>query len=92
MESKSNTRLKRTTPAQYELLLNFVEENRILLHGKTKPQESDMIKKLWEKFAAYINPLGLGPVKLAHQWKNVSKILVIFNNKLRINNICGKLL
>lgn len=71
-------RLKRTTAAQYETLLKFVEENKILLHGKTKPQESDMIKKLWEKFAAHINALGLGPVKLAHQWKNVSTAASLF--------------
>ena len=64
-------RLKRTTSAQYEELLSFVEHHKVLLHGKTSPQDVGVIKKLWQQFADHVNALGLGPCKTAEQWKKV---------------------
>lgn len=66
------SRLKRTTNKQYEVLLDFVENNKILVHGKTRPAEADTVKKLWETFAQNINSLGIGPCKTGDQWKRVS--------------------
>lgn len=72
MECSNNRRLKRTTAAQYERMVDFVGENKILLHGKTKPAEAELVKQLWKKFADEVNALAIGPVKNPQQWKNVS--------------------
>lgn len=65
-------RLQRTTTQQYEGLLNFVKENRILLTGKTKPSEVGKINNMWQKCANHINCQGLGPEKTGSQWRKVS--------------------
>lgn len=46
-------RLQKTTKKQYEEILRFISENRIILTSKTKPLEAKKIKILWEKFAEY---------------------------------------
>lgn len=56
MEAK---RLKKTTVTQYEELLQRLEKNKILIHGKTKPSEVGQVKKLWDEFAKNVNSLGI---------------------------------
>lgn len=65
-------RLPKTTQVQYEELLEFIKNNKIILSGKTKPLEGKKISILWEQFAAEVNCKGCGPSKTAEQWRNVS--------------------
>lgn len=65
-------RLQRTTTQQYEELLHYIKENRILLTGKTKPSEAGKINTLWQKCANHINSQGIGPEKTGNQWRKVS--------------------
>lgn len=64
-------RLPKTTKMQYEELLNFVEQNKILLRGKITASKADKIEKLWQEFAVKINAKGLGAPKTARQWRKV---------------------
>lgn len=65
-------RLQKTTRRQYEELLDFVSENKIILTGKTKPLESKKIDLLWSNFTEEINSKGFGVAKTVDQWRHVS--------------------
>ncbi|KAK5646816.1 hypothetical protein RI129_005280 [Pyrocoelia pectoralis] len=64
-------RLSKTSYKQYEELLNFVVQNKIILSGKTKPLEAKKIESLWTEFAIHINGLGYGTQKTPQQWRHV---------------------
>ncbi|XP_044735779.1 uncharacterized protein LOC123297994 [Chrysoperla carnea] len=64
-------RLPKTTRKQYVELLNFVENNRILLKSKYGPREIYNVDVLWKQFETHINQLGLGPTKTARQWRKI---------------------
>lgn len=75
-------RLAKTTHRQYEELLNFIKNNKIILTGKTKPLEAKKIMSLWHEFAINVNSLGIGPQKTGEQWRHVSTY-----NNIPISNI-----
>lgn len=64
-------RLQKTTRRQYEELLDFVETNKIIIHGKSKPHEAKKVCELWKSFAMKNNSAGYGPEKTAEQWRKV---------------------
>ncbi|KAK4881721.1 hypothetical protein RN001_005040 [Aquatica leii] len=68
---KMSKRQKKTTRFQYEELIVFVGSNKVLLHGKTKPLEANIIKNLWQTFATKMTLLSGGAMKSADQWKKI---------------------
>lgn len=73
-------RLCKTSHKQYEELLNFVKNNKVILSGKTKPLETRKIVNLWSDFAAHINSLGYGPQKTGEQWRHVSTAITVMSS------------
>lgn len=71
-------RQKKTSRKQYEEMLGFIENNnKILVHGKTNPQNAKTVDTLWDSFALKVNALGYGAPKSGAQWRKVSKIKLI---------------
>lgn len=61
-------RSQKTTTAQFEQLLNFVESYKDVLC--TNSNNSRKLK-LWQTFATEVNSKYLGPPKTAEQWRKV---------------------
>ncbi|CAG9857270.1 unnamed protein product [Phyllotreta striolata] len=68
MEKK---RCPKTTKSQYLLLLEFLQDNRIIITGKTAPQDRLEIEQLWKEFANRVNSKPVGPPKTWEQWRQV---------------------
>lgn len=68
-------RLSKTTQKQYEILLNFLKNNIIVLRKNNNARNQIKISQLWDAFAEEINSLGVGPKKTTEQWRNVSMFL-----------------
>uniref|UniRef100_A0A6P7H2J5 Regulatory protein zeste n=1 Tax=Diabrotica virgifera virgifera TaxID=50390 RepID=A0A6P7H2J5_DIAVI len=64
-------RSKKTQRAQYENLINFLENNPVLVTGKTRSSDPNKISNLWQAFANAENARGNGPPKTADQWKKI---------------------
>lgn len=73
---KGRCRLIKTTRLQYDYLLDFLRNNKILLAKKTTASEQIKISHLWKKFAAEINSKSIGAPKTPDQWKNVGIIFL----------------
>lgn len=71
MENVNKSRMSKTTRPQYECLLGFLQNNKILLSGKTAPSEQKKISTLWHEFAVDVNSKCIGASKTAEQWKKV---------------------
>ncbi|XP_018572084.1 uncharacterized protein LOC108911592 [Anoplophora glabripennis] len=54
---------------QLNYMVDFITLLKILLHGKTKPSEANIIEKLWDELTTALNALGSGPSKTKLQWK-----------------------
>jgi hypothetical protein len=65
-------RSSRTTQEQYSIILNFLEENKIMLLGKTPITEKKVIDNLWHDLATQLNE-SRGLNKTVEQWKRVNK-------------------
>ncbi|KAF5287572.1 hypothetical protein FQA39_LY15901 [Lamprigera yunnana] len=67
----TNIAKKKTSVEQLNILVDFLGENQVLLHGKTTPSEADrnIIDQLWEEVSGTLNSCGSGPIKLSAQWK-----------------------
>uniref|UniRef100_A0A6P7GJ24 Regulatory protein zeste n=1 Tax=Diabrotica virgifera virgifera TaxID=50390 RepID=A0A6P7GJ24_DIAVI len=52
-------------------MAEFVTQNKILVHGKTKPSEASnkTMEKLWDELTLTLNSMGCGPSKTKMQWK-----------------------
>ncbi|XP_072386369.1 uncharacterized protein [Diabrotica undecimpunctata] len=52
-------------------MVEFVTQNKILVHGKTKPSEASnkIVEKLWDELTLNLNSMGCGPSKNKQQWK-----------------------
>ncbi|GLV37565.1 hypothetical protein CBL_20377 [Carabus blaptoides fortunei] len=61
----------RPTPKQFEILLNFIQSNRILISRKTTPNEAcnNEIKTLWLEITGILNAVGSGAFKTVDGWK-----------------------
>ena len=64
------SRSPRTTKAQKEFIINYLDSNKILLGGKINPCELPKVNKLWERLTNEVNKIG--PPKTVKQWKDVS--------------------
>lgn len=65
-------RSARTTKKQIEIIISFLEENKILLQGKVEPRDISKLKSKWDELGLLLNSSGKGPVKTTDQWKHVS--------------------
>ena len=68
MQDVQKKRLTKTTQNQYECLINFIEKNKIILHGKCNNSNINSMPFYAAKFAEEMNSSGLGALKTADQW------------------------
>ncbi|XP_072379420.1 uncharacterized protein [Diabrotica undecimpunctata] len=61
-------RAPRTTKAQKEFLISFLEENKILTRIKVNPSELGKVHVLWENMVMELNKMG--PPKTIKAWKD----------------------
>ena len=64
------SRSPRTTKAQKEFIINYLDSNKILLGGNINPYKLPKVNKLWERLTNEVNKIG--PPKTVKQWKDVS--------------------
>lgn len=64
------SRAPRTTKCQKEYIVNFLEQNKILVSGKVNPFQLTKVNQLWEKMVTELNKMG--PSKSIKAWKDVS--------------------
>lgn len=68
------SRSKKTTKEQMELLIQFIESNRILVSGKCHPMKSHELEEKWDEVTNLLNSTESGARKDKKQWKAVSVI------------------
>lgn len=65
-------RSKKTTKKQFEELITFIENHKVLVGGgRTKPRDEKVVEELWNHFASNVSNSEYGPVKSAKQWRKV---------------------
>lgn len=70
--SSSNSRGKKTTKTQMELIVNYLEKNNTIVSGKTHPLDAKQIERDWEELTGLLNSVEFGAKKDVKQWKTVS--------------------
>ncbi|VEN47211.1 unnamed protein product [Callosobruchus maculatus] len=64
------SRSKRTTKTQMEILINFLDENRVAVTQKMHPLKTDEVEKKWDEIVVILNNVENGAKKDKKQWKN----------------------
>lgn len=70
MENKVKHRSARCTAEQYDCMINFICDNRIMIKGKTSQEESKEAEKKWVELLEILNNMK-GAKKSLQQWKRV---------------------
>lgn len=66
-------RAPRTTKKQLELMIDFINENKIIVQfDKENPNDFKTYNEKWMELSETLNRSGLGPIKNLRQWKRVS--------------------
>ncbi|CAG9816542.1 unnamed protein product [Phaedon cochleariae] len=64
-----SVRNKKTNKAQMEMIVNFLEQNRVLVTGKTHPLNPSELDDKWEELTVLLNTVENGARKEKKQWK-----------------------
>lgn len=67
-------RIKKTSNEQYQYMINFFGQHKLMMKGKLSPVESTKVGELWMQLTKELNNLK-GSTKLLQQWKRVLIIL-----------------
>lgn len=67
-----SVRNKKTNKSQMEVIVNFLEQNRVLVTGKTHPLNPGELDDKWEELTVLLNSVENGARKEKKQWKTVS--------------------
>lgn len=67
MEKKRGSRISKK---QIDILINYIQENQIMLSGKLNQKDQANVSKKWEELANMLNTSG-GAKKNVVQWKKV---------------------
>lgn len=71
MFNDKKIRSQRTKREQHCIIVDYLEGNPILMHGKTSPSEIQNVEDLWNELTLKLNNC-VGPKKTMDQWKKVS--------------------
>nr|CAI5847197.1 unnamed protein product [Callosobruchus analis] len=64
------TRNKKTTKPQMEVIVQFLEENKIIIHGKCHPMQTSQIEEKWRELSEKLNEVPNGARKEIKDWKS----------------------
>lgn len=73
VEKKVRKRNARTTKQQIDVIVNFLEDNKILIQGKVEPKDLQKVEALWVELTSLLNGTGKGPKRSVDEWKTVVK-------------------
>lgn len=62
---------KRTTSDQMAILIDYLENNKILITGKSHPMNTGEVENKWDELVELLNSTKNGAIKDKKQWKNV---------------------
>nr|CAI5843677.1 unnamed protein product [Callosobruchus analis] len=64
------TRNKKTAKPQMEVIVQFLEENKIIIHGKCHPMQTSQIEEKWRELSEKLNEVPNGARKEIKDWKS----------------------
>ncbi|VEN38471.1 unnamed protein product [Callosobruchus maculatus] len=64
------TRNKTTIKPQMEVIVQFLEENKIIIHGKCHPMQTSQIEEKWRELSEKLNEVPNGARKEIKDWKS----------------------
>lgn len=71
-------RMSKTTPQQYGMYLNELQQNPYFRENKIKPDHPEAVKTAWANLVTKLNACG-GPMKDIAGWKKVD-IFLYYND------------
>ncbi|KAJ8909478.1 hypothetical protein NQ315_015408 [Exocentrus adspersus] len=72
-----------------ETIVNFLDENRVMVSGKCHPMKAKEIEEKWDTLTEMLNNVDNGARKMKEQWKTVSIIKKARLNKAAITQTGG---
>lgn len=77
MPGEDSARSKKTTQRQFEIMVQFITNNRQMEARKFSPSFTPQDKEeLWNELTELLNADGYGPIKKADKWRKVSGFLI----------------
>nr|CAI5860924.1 unnamed protein product [Callosobruchus analis] len=64
------TRNKKTSKPQMEVMVQFLEENKIIIYGKSHPMQTSQIEEKWRELSEKLNEVPNGARKEIKDWKS----------------------